>query len=124
MIRKESYEMFIIPSLEKMILVCDEEGNSTFIINRLSETPHFYYSLSKDQLKALKDSELIDQIDWRNLDKWKEDLLNSLTKPKQSNYEQLTEDEIKKILENIKQKFAYQKKKNQKIFYLLMKLKN
>ena len=33
MMRKESYSLWKIPELEKMVLVCDEEGNRTFVIN-------------------------------------------------------------------------------------------
>ncbi|MEK9130379.1 MAG: hypothetical protein AAB526_03235 [Patescibacteria group bacterium] len=97
MMRKQDYKMFVIPSLGKLILICNNTKNATFIINEKIEMPksfdskeiksyletqkklEFYCSLTKDQLKTLEKIQLVNQINWSDEKKWKEDILNILT---------------------------------------------
>ncbi len=44
MMRGEEYKMFVIPSLRKMVSICDEEGNATFVINEKIEMPESFDS--------------------------------------------------------------------------------
>ncbi|MEK9129955.1 MAG: hypothetical protein AAB526_00950, partial [Patescibacteria group bacterium] len=121
MMRKEEYKMFVIPSLGKMVLICNEEGNVTFVINEKIEAPksfdleeiksfletqkklEFYCSLTKDQLKTLEKIQLVNQINWSDEKKWKEDILNILTS--KIEFKNLSTDEIKNIIkENTEKK--------------------
>ncbi len=50
MMRGETYRIFIIPALNKMVLVNDEAGNATFVVFD-STNYEAYYPLTKDELK-------------------------------------------------------------------------
>lgn len=101
--RKDEYEAFIIPASKIMFLVCDEGGNSSFVIKRpfIDETelreflagkklddknadnPLFYASLRKsnlDQLAKMKvdGQAIVDVIDWDNTE-WINIILESVT---------------------------------------------
>lgn len=70
MFRTLSYQMVIVPSLEKMILFCDEGNNRTFVIHGLKD-PRSMYRKTKDQLKEHADVEHFiwsqDQTSWCTL---------------------------------------------------------
>ena len=54
MVREETYQVFIIPDLEKIVLVNNEEGNATFVVSvDKDEEPADYYRLSKNELRTL-----------------------------------------------------------------------
>ncbi|PKL72756.1 hypothetical protein CVV26_00655 [Candidatus Kuenenbacteria bacterium HGW-Kuenenbacteria-1] len=128
MMRKEGYEMFVIPFFKKMILVCNEERNATFIIHKIEnpesfdpinpktyyennkEALKFYYSMTKDELKALKGIELVSLIIWSNKEKWENDILNILTKQIDQKIDQKEileiikkEEKLEKISERVKE---------------------
>lgn len=67
MFRTLSYQMIIVPSLEKMILFCDEGNNRTFVVHGLKD-PRSMYRKNKDQLKEHPDVEHFiwsqDQASW------------------------------------------------------------
>ena len=80
MMRKESYALVIIPSLESMILVCDEVGNTTFVVRDLPTNPEEYYELTKDELKT--HTKVANQINWSKKEgEWQEKILDALTDP-------------------------------------------
>lgn len=70
MFRTLSYQLIIIPSLEKMILFCDEGNNRTFVVHGLKD-PRSMYRKNKDQLKEHPDVEHFiwsqDQTSWCEL---------------------------------------------------------
>ncbi|MDI6603327.1 MAG: hypothetical protein QME57_04475, partial [Patescibacteria group bacterium] len=131
MMRKQSYRMFIIPPLEKMLLVCNEEDNATFVINKV-ESPElfdkvsleeyysrtknqliFYCSLRKSQLKALKKTGIVEQIDWSsNVGVWEEKILDVLTKPVNPKLKSISTAEIcelirEKVREKVREKAEF-----------------
>ncbi len=100
MMRKESYTLVMIPSLQSMVLVCDEVENTTFVIRDLPEDPSEYYDLTKDELKS--HPKVARQINWSNKKNWTEKILDALTDPNDT----FNKKEIKKeflTLEQLKQ---------------------
>jgi len=80
-VRQENYRMFTIKPREKIIYVCDEEGNSTYILHNYTEDDSDLkrlMALKKSELKAM--GELVDKIDWSNKDTWQEEIFKALTK--------------------------------------------
>lgn len=61
MVREESYRVFVVFNLEKIIFVNDEEGNATFVVHQVSgvqqKWPQFA-KLTKSQLKELGPSKV------------------------------------------------------------------
>ena len=54
MMREQSYKIFLLPDLQKLVLVNDEEGNATFIIHDVEDTASEwvdYSSLTKEEIK-------------------------------------------------------------------------
>jgi hypothetical protein len=87
MYRRESYRMFVVPPLEKMVLVCDEENNATFIIHELTQNTRKYFSQTKDELR--QQARLVETIEWfRGQDwdagqvkeNWEQKMLDALTR--------------------------------------------
>lgn len=98
MIRSESYIMLVIPDLDKMVFLCDEEGNATYIIHKAptkdefeklmhdekieesERQPQFYYRMSKADLQDLKkEFGIVSCVRW-NENKWLESVSDELTK--------------------------------------------
>jgi|GEM_PF-2606661 len=82
MFRESPYLLFVAPELDRMVLVCKERGNATFVIYGV-QNPEKYYAMDKDQLRAQGN---VRSFDWNNdSEKWKETLTMYLTKdiPKQ-----------------------------------------
>ncbi len=80
-VRQQSYKMFLLPKIDKMVFVCDEEGNATFILHQLAaDTDNIkkIYSLKKSELKVM--NELVDQINWTNQKEWEEQIFEAITK--------------------------------------------
>ena len=76
MMRKTSYVLIKIPQLNKMVLVCDEEGNRTFVVYTLENEAKFINML-KDKLK---EDPLVQHFVWNSdIDAWKIKLMNLLT---------------------------------------------
>lgn len=68
MIRQTPYVLVIIPQFNRMILVCDEADNRTFVING-TDNQQKYIEMNKDELK---DDELVRSFIWTSdTDKWK-----------------------------------------------------
>ncbi len=57
MIRQLSYKAFLLPQLGKMVLVCDEEGNATYLVNNVRGERNWqqFINLKKSQLRNLAD---------------------------------------------------------------------
>ncbi|MBI5229992.1 MAG: hypothetical protein HY981_01695 [Candidatus Magasanikbacteria bacterium] len=59
MMRTLSYKAFVLPTINKLVLVCNEEGNATFIVHKLEIDEHGqsdwkkYASMTKGQLREL-----------------------------------------------------------------------
>ncbi len=74
MIRQQPYRVFILPSEDIVILVCDEEGNATYVIyhpDQLGEQP--VYTRSKQELQGYIDRGNVrilhypgDKTEWQN----------------------------------------------------------
>ena len=101
MVRERSYHVFIVPKLDKLILVCNEEGNSTFIYHNdsgviekeragslgemedqelLDFAKNFATSRSKKQLKKMKG--VVSVLEYRyGVDGWKDRIREFLTTP-------------------------------------------
>ncbi|MFC1615687.1 hypothetical protein ACFL21_00975 [Patescibacteria group bacterium] len=69
-VRELSYEMIVVPELKRVILLCEEEGNRTFVRKGIVDLPSFYKK-TKSQLK--NDPEVVDFI-WKDPVSWKNDL--------------------------------------------------
>lgn len=98
MMRGQSYIMFVLPGLKKMVLVCDEEGNATYIIHTSpnqeefeklkkdeemdenERSPKFYYQKTKSELQIL--GKKLGIISWAKWDErnWLTKIENELTK--------------------------------------------
>jgi len=78
MLRQQSYRSFIIPSLNKMILVCDEEGNKTLIVHTL-ENLESIRKMKKSEWKHLIEEQLADTLIWCDPEAWKIRLMDFLT---------------------------------------------
>ncbi|MFA6547488.1 MAG: hypothetical protein WCT11_00910 [Candidatus Magasanikbacteria bacterium] len=83
MMRSLSYKAFVVEDIHKMVLVCNEEGNATFVVHKLNEGEKDdwgnYTVLTKDQLKELK-KEKISQINFDcTSEEWKEKIKIYLT---------------------------------------------
>jgi hypothetical protein len=61
MMRTLSYQMIVVPSLNKMILFCDESENRTFIAHTI-QYPRFMYKKTKDELK---EHPKVESLVWR-----------------------------------------------------------
>jgi len=112
--RRESYVMFVIPDLKKLVLICDEEGNATYIIHNAptkdefeklkrdeevaesERSPSFYYKMTKDDLQILmKELGIVSSIKWDE-EKWLEKVEDELTKEVNFNFKM---EDTKQILE-------------------------
>lgn len=82
MIRGLSYRVFILPRMEKIVFINDEEGNATFVVHN---EPHpeksfaQYAALSKEQLKALPDTKISHLIYQRSKEAWLQNMEPLLT---------------------------------------------
>ena len=94
MMRKESYVLCIIPSLDSMVLVCNEEGNVSFVIRDLPVDPKQYYKLTKDQLKD--HPKIAPHIRWSDQKTWETQILDMLTDPRTS-FDKTRSDRVEKI---------------------------
>jgi hypothetical protein len=74
MMRFLSYQLIVIPNLNKMILYCDEEENRTFVVHGL-KAPESIHGLNKDQLDAHPD---VEALRWSSEDTWCEQLREAL----------------------------------------------
>ena len=112
-VRQESYHLFLVGPIEKMIYICDEEGNATYVMHQIAED---YDDLRK--LIALKKSELkvmgkmVDMIIWSTREDWEEKILEALTKESPitgqiKNWEEFT----KRIKEKVREAKENQKEK-------------
>ncbi len=82
MIRQKSYRAIIIPSLQRTILVCDEEGNRTFVAYGIDNIERFY-RLRKSKLRELVEEGLLADLVWCESDEWQLKLMELLNaKPK------------------------------------------
>lgn len=98
MMRAESYVMFVVPDLGKMVFLCNEEGNATYIIHnapnksefekllrdeeieKSERQPQFYYHMSKyDLLDLEKEFGIVSRVRWDEKD-WLELMGGELTK--------------------------------------------
>ena len=70
--RSESYLLIRIPEWDRMILLCEEEGNRTFVIHS-NKDPERYRSMSKNELMALKGIEL-EELAWCGPAEWEGEL--------------------------------------------------
>lgn len=57
MMRKMSYKAFLLPQLGKLVLVCDEEGNATYLVNNVRGERNWqqFINRSKSELRSLVD---------------------------------------------------------------------
>ncbi len=76
MVRSASYRIIVIPVLHKMIFVCDEEHNRTFIID--GSDPKTYIMMTKDQLRMHPS---VDAVRWNdNAEEWRSQVMELLQK--------------------------------------------
>ena len=77
MMRKEPYRLVIIPKLNRMILLCEEEGNRSFVICTAQHSEQ-YRLLSKNELKELVFTGEVKDLQWCDPKKWKIKLIEFL----------------------------------------------
>ncbi|MFC1615831.1 hypothetical protein ACFL21_01710 [Patescibacteria group bacterium] len=75
MMRELSYQMIVVPELSRVILVCEEEGNRTFVRKGINNLPSLYRS-SKDELK---NNPNVKNLIWGDSKNWKKLLKDFLT---------------------------------------------
>lgn len=75
MMRGESYHLVEIPKVERQVLVCDEEGEATFVSNR--EMPINFY-LENDK-KTLMETPGISRVIFRDTEQWRFEMRALLT---------------------------------------------
>lgn len=77
MMRALSYQAFVLPTLNKVILVNNEEGNATFIVHNISpENLKIVTELTKDQLKQQDNVDVI--IFNKPVNEWKQDIASAI----------------------------------------------
>lgn len=75
MMRATSYHIFVIPNLQKIAFVCDEEGNASFVIHEVENETNWkdFYDFQKDELRDLGSNKVDviiypgDICEWQNL---------------------------------------------------------
>ncbi|MFC1615830.1 hypothetical protein ACFL21_01705 [Patescibacteria group bacterium] len=67
MMRELSYQMVVVPELDRVILVCEEHGNQTFVREGITDLPAFFKS-TKDELKVNSN---VRGIYWQDPGNWK-----------------------------------------------------
>lgn len=68
MMRRESYRLIRAPELDRMVLLCDEEGNRSFVIYE-NKDPQHYRRMRKSELMALKGDRVEDLL-WCGPAEW------------------------------------------------------
>ena len=76
MMRGESYNLWVINKLKKMVLVCDEEGNRTFVINGIFS----HYDYIRKTKPELKNMQNVKHFIWRGVNLWKQELAELLNR--------------------------------------------
>ena len=69
MVRNLSYRAIVILEINCSILVCDEEGNKTFVIYSANKIEQFY-NLKKCELSKLENSNLVASLIWQEAEVW------------------------------------------------------
>ena len=90
MFRDLSYKIFVIPSIEKIAFVCNEQWNASFVIHRAGrQDVDDYRVLTKDQLRAIAHAGgLITPIKYLGKEDWEERMKETLLD------QNLSEDEL------------------------------
>jgi hypothetical protein len=70
MLRGQSYRSIVVPTLNKTILVCDEEGNRTFVVHT-ADMAESFTELSKDELKEITTYGMVSDLVWGEPEEWK-----------------------------------------------------
>ncbi|MFC1615834.1 hypothetical protein ACFL21_01725 [Patescibacteria group bacterium] len=74
MIRRMSYNVVVIPELNRVILVCEEKGNRTFIRKGIADLPSFFGATKQE----LKEDPNVISFCLRRPDRWRELLKRNL----------------------------------------------
>lgn len=81
MTRQESYQIFLVPSQEKVVFVNNEQGNATFVVHRVKDQAE-WVQLSERGKRELKSGELnheVSVLKWTGkVDVWKQEISNFL----------------------------------------------
>lgn len=75
MMRKESYHLVEIPQIERQVLVCDEEGEATFVSEE-KRPIHFYLENDK---RTLMETPGMSRVIFRDLEQWRFEMRALLT---------------------------------------------
>lgn len=70
MFRKKSYTAIRVPSISQIILVCDEQGNKTYIVHTAQDFGK-YMLMPKSELDELVRQGIVSSLTWRKPDEWK-----------------------------------------------------
>ena len=68
-VRKLSYNALVSKQLEKLVLVCDEDRNRTFVVHT-AKSPEHFWKMSKAELKTLTESGKASDLSWSNPEEW------------------------------------------------------
>ena len=98
MIRTLSYVMFVLKEIKKMIFVCNEEENATYVIYGQCDNAEKYYSLSKNEIQNLISSNFGKKIIWKNKENWKKEILEEIENISNNDVSKLSDEELKKIV--------------------------
>jgi plasmid maintenance system antidote protein VapI len=78
MLRSQSYRSIVVPTLNKTILVCDEEGNRTFVVHT-ADMAESFIELTKEELKEIMNYGMVSDLVWCEPNEWKQRLMELLT---------------------------------------------
>lgn len=98
MVRGESYQAFIVPGLEKIVLVNNEEGNATFIVFARPEEYATIVNLTKGKLRSLGEEKVQALVFSGNPKEWKEQVSELLTRQALTEVKVVVESEEPNLL--------------------------
>ncbi len=103
MMRQLSYKAFLLPQIGKMVLVCDEGGNATFVVHAPSLEGAWkkFIQMKKSELYSLENEGTLESIFYHNdMGGWKDQIQQALGKTEKTETERkwYTQKKIAKML--------------------------
>ncbi len=77
-----SYEVFLLPSIQKIVFINNEAENATFIIHQVEDMKEWQElsAMSKEELKKMDDGKRVSTIVWsNNVKEWKDSVSHALS---------------------------------------------
>ncbi|HNV97326.1 MAG TPA: integrase repeat-containing protein [bacterium] len=103
MMRTLSYVMFVLKDIKKMIFVCNEEGNATYVIYGECDNAEKYFSLNKNEIQNLILNNFGKKIRWSGEEKWKKEILEELKNIANIDVSKINKNEFLEIINKKKE---------------------